>query len=46
MLAAVQGPRPPGPETLEARSLINRNLVAAKQAVQEIFGRSLVLEPP
>jgi len=34
-LAASQRPRPPGRETLEARSFINRNLVAAKQAVEE-----------
>jgi hypothetical protein len=35
MLAAAQGPRPPGPEIQEARSFINRNLVAARQAVQQ-----------
>jgi hypothetical protein len=34
-LAAVQGPLPPGPEIQEARLFINRNLVAARQAVQD-----------
>ncbi|MGH7269289.1 MAG: hypothetical protein ACREJ3_02570, partial [Polyangiaceae bacterium] len=33
--AAVQGPLAPGPEIVEVRSLINRNLVAARQAVQD-----------
>jgi hypothetical protein len=35
MFAATRGPEPPGPETQKARSFINRNLVAARQAVVE-----------
>jgi len=35
LYAAVEGPREPGPEIEQARSFINRNLIAAKQAVIE-----------